>query len=182
MLLPIESEGCVSEKLAVGGEHNQQSQGMFSYVYQAPGSMASFLKRSVISVFSTNSNPLETVTELSAATASITATAELPGSVAPQPQQQQQQRPEDLREKGRGEEGAKEETSKEEGGKPAARPVVDISSFLQTSWTLETRYIRMLASLCALTYSMPTLTVRTRATRRSLSRRVRTSAPPYETS
>eukprot|EP00193_Tetraselmis_chui_P001022 CAMPEP_0177764746 /NCGR_PEP_ID=MMETSP0491_2-20121128/7581_1 /TAXON_ID=63592 /ORGANISM="Tetraselmis chuii, Strain PLY429" /LENGTH=724 /DNA_ID=CAMNT_0019280965 /DNA_START=198 /DNA_END=2368 /DNA_ORIENTATION=+ len=37
---------------------------------------------------------------------------------------------------------------------------MDISTFLQTSGTLETRYLRMLSSLCALTYVMDRLTPR----------------------
>jgi len=44
---------------------------------------------------------------------------------------------------------------------PAKKTVpMDISSFLQTSGTLETRYLRMLSSLCSLTYRFDVLTPR----------------------
>mmetsp|Transcript_31445 Transcript_31445/g.81311 ORF Transcript_31445/g.81311 Transcript_31445/m.81311 type:complete len:764 (+) Transcript_31445:159-2450(+) len=42
----------------------------------------------------------------------------------------------------------------------AEKAVMDISSYLATSGTLETRYLRMLSSLCALTYVMDRLTPR----------------------
>ena len=46
----------------------------------------------------------------------------------------------------------------------AEKTPLDISKFLQTSGTLETRYLRMLSSLCSLTYRFDVLTVSAQST------------------
>ena len=184
------TEGASASAAAALEQQQQQQQQhlrLLSSVYQAPGSMASFLKRSVVGVFSLQADAaaapglaeeeaLAKASQLVAhqpprakAAASAVAASSPEAAVLHQPQEEpsgkKYQRPkeqskaqrEEKKDDGWGEEeGAKEEEEEEE-----ERPMVDISNFLKTSGTLETRYMRMLASLCALTYVMPTLTVRT---------------------